>query len=232
MSQIYVKMLSESLSFMYCMKSFLLESSTCLQEEIYDSLRSKKNHSKNVCSHLSRLNSYEVQENCFFSVYILISLFFCLCNTAVFIIVLSHTSWLSALWWHTDIENLSFSKSCLRKKSWISHLWSSWTQASKISQLSEIRSHTKYDSFKICISWREWHFTISVSLFMCLSVYDLRIWHWANKTFTENYLQLSLNDSLCSEALDLEQTRAVLIIYIWFIYSYSTSLTRELLMNC
>ena len=63
-------------------------------------------------------------------------------------------------------------------------------------------------------------------------MYDLRVWHRANKTPTENYLQLSPDDPLRPGALGLGQARAVLIIYIWFVYSYSTPLAGGLLADC
>ncbi len=73
---------------------------------------------------------------------------------------------------------------------------------------------------------------VSASPSVCLPVYDLRVWHRANKTPTENYLQLSPDDPLRPGALGLGQARAVLIIYIWFVYSYSTPLARGLLADC
>ncbi|KAF3492392.1 uncharacterized protein GIQ15_01909 [Arthroderma uncinatum] len=48
----------------------------------------------------------------------------------------------------------------------------------------------------------------------------------------QNYLQLSPNDPFRPGALGLGSARAVLIIYIWFIYSYSTPLAGGLLADC
>ncbi|KAE8364009.1 POT family-domain-containing protein [Aspergillus caelatus] len=48
----------------------------------------------------------------------------------------------------------------------------------------------------------------------------------------QNYLQLSPDDPIRPGALGLGQARAVLIIYIWFVYSYSTPLIGGLLADC
>lgn len=48
----------------------------------------------------------------------------------------------------------------------------------------------------------------------------------------ENYLQLSPDDPVRPGALGLGQGKAVLIIYVWFIYSYSTPLAGGLLADC
>ncbi|PLB36945.1 POT family-domain-containing protein [Aspergillus candidus] len=48
----------------------------------------------------------------------------------------------------------------------------------------------------------------------------------------QNYLQLSRDDPFRPGALGLGQARAVLIIYIWFVYSYSTPLAGGLLADC
>lgn len=67
----------------------------------------------------------------------------------------------------------------------------------------------------------------SVCLPVCKSAYDIRL-----TNFVENYLQLSPNDSVRPGALGLGQARAVLIIYVWFIYNYSTPLVGGLLADC
>ncbi|OTA52015.1 oligopeptide transporter [Hypoxylon sp. EC38] len=48
----------------------------------------------------------------------------------------------------------------------------------------------------------------------------------------QNYLQLSPDDPIRPGALGLGQARAVLVVYIWFIYSYSTPLVGGLLADC
>ncbi|KAF9875043.1 oligopeptide transporter [Colletotrichum karsti] len=48
----------------------------------------------------------------------------------------------------------------------------------------------------------------------------------------QNYLQLEPDDPLRPGALGLGQSRAVLIVYVWFIYSYSTPLIGGLLADC
>ncbi|KAF2252475.1 oligopeptide transporter [Trematosphaeria pertusa] len=48
----------------------------------------------------------------------------------------------------------------------------------------------------------------------------------------QNYLQLQPDDPHRPGALGLGQARAVLIVYIWFIYSYSTPLVGGLLADC
>ncbi|KAF7585376.1 hypothetical protein BBP40_011101 [Aspergillus hancockii] len=48
----------------------------------------------------------------------------------------------------------------------------------------------------------------------------------------QNYLQLSPDDPIRPGALGLGQARAVLIIYTWFVYSYSTPLIGGLLADC
>lgn len=73
---------------------------------------------------------------------------------------------------------------------------------------------------------------VSASPSVCLPAYDLGIWHQTNKTSIENYLQLSPDNPVRPGALGLGEARAVLIIYIWFIYSYSTPLVGGLLADC
>ncbi|PQE04433.1 oligopeptide transporter protein [Rutstroemia sp. NJR-2017a BVV2] len=48
----------------------------------------------------------------------------------------------------------------------------------------------------------------------------------------QNYLQLSPNDPLRPGAIGLGEARAVLIIYFWFIYSYTTPMVGGLLADC
>lgn len=53
-----------------------------------------------------------------------------------------------------------------------------------------------------------------------------------NVTPTENYLQLEQDDPVRPGGLGLGQARAVLVLYVWFAYSYSTPLLGGLLADC
>ncbi|KAI0136241.1 oligopeptide transporter [Xylariales sp. AK1849] len=48
----------------------------------------------------------------------------------------------------------------------------------------------------------------------------------------QNYLQLSPDDPIRPGALGLGEARAVMVIYIWYIYSYATPLAGGLLADC
>ena len=51
-------------------------------------------------------------------------------------------------------------------------------------------------------------------------------------TATENYLQLPTDSASRPGALGLGQSRATLIIYVWFIYSYLTPLIGGMISDC
>lgn len=73
---------------------------------------------------------------------------------------------------------------------------------------------------------------VSASPSVCFLVYDSDMWHLTNGRSKENYLQLSPDNTIRPGALGLGEARAVMIIYIWFIYSYSTPLIGGLLADC